>query len=47
MDAPEFENMFGNMIESLMSKEVLYEPIKDLKEKVIDSFSRQSPSPNY
>ena len=38
MENPEFEGMFGNMMESLMSREMLYEPIKELATKVLGSF---------
>jgi peroxin-19 len=34
MGNPEFEGMFGNMMETLMSRDLLYEPIKELASKV-------------
>ncbi|KAJ3409230.1 Peroxisome chaperone and import receptor [Chytridiales sp. JEL 0842] len=33
MNTSEFESMFGNIMEQLMSKDVLYEPMKDLHTK--------------
>ena len=34
MGSGEFDNMFGGIMDDLMSKELLYEPMKELSTKV-------------
>jgi hypothetical protein len=47
MSSQDFENMFGGIMEQLMSKDILYEPMKELAEKVMQRscclFTRRPP----